>query len=198
MKRLFDLVLAVVLLPFLALFFVVILPIISRNLGERPLMSQVRLGRGRRPFKILKLKTMRSSRTEAEINDKELDRLRLTPLGYWLRNRGLDELPQIGNILLGQMSFTGPRAYLEKNYEKIRIDNPNMIRQVDHWERARLAVRPGLSGWHQIHSLGPGVIKYDLEYLDHWSLLKELKIFAVSIWIMMVGKDRYFKTGGRR
>jgi lipopolysaccharide/colanic/teichoic acid biosynthesis glycosyltransferase len=137
---------------------------------------------------------MKSTETEEDINNKERDEERLTSIGRWMRNRGVDELPQIVNILIGKMSFVGPRPYLKKNLERIEELNPEIVKEVKSWERQRSQVLPGLSGWHQIHSEGPGVIKYDLEYLQNPNIHKRARVIYSSIIIMIIGKARYFKS----
>lgn len=153
---------------------------------------QQRNGRNGRLFICLKLKSMRGSETEAEVNDKVRDAQRVTPLGLWLRNRGLDELPQVWNILAGQMSFVGPRPLLAKNIQAIRDRNPDQTAVIDQWAALRQTVRPGMSGWHQVNSLGPKIIDYDIDYLNDPSLKRHLLVFALSVIIMIVGKRRFF------
>lgn len=194
MKRLFDLVFALILLlPVAAV--VGLLAVLVRAVDHHPaLFRQSRPGLGSQPFRFYKINTMRPPKSESEINDKERDKQRVTKLGLWLRNRGLDELPQVWNILTGQMSFVGPRPLLDKNLDLISRLNPELESEVAEWRRLRAQVRPGLSGWHQVHSLGPGVLKYDLEYLRNPSLRKHAKVIAASILIILIGKRRYFGT----
>ena len=160
----------------------------------RPYFFQARPGKNGSVFVCLKINTMRPPKDESEINDKQQDRLRATRFGAWLRNRGLDELPQVMNILFGQMSFVGPRPLLEKNYAKIALENPCMKLEINHWRQNREAMRPGLSGWHQIHSLSKGIIRYDTEYLTEPSISKQVEVIVKSIIILFIGKHRYFKV----
>lgn len=194
MKRLLDLAFALILLlPVAAV--VGLLAALVRVVDRHPaLFRQARTGLAGRPFSFYKINTMRPPRSETEINDKERDKQRVTQLGLWLRNRGLDELPQVWNILTGQMSFVGPRPLLEKNLDLIARLNPELEPEVAQWRKLRAEVRPGLSGWHQVHSLGPGVLKYDLEYLRDPSVRKHAKVIAASILIILIGKRRYFGT----
>ncbi len=157
-----------------------------------PLYLQQRIGRNGRLFTCLKLKSMRGFETEAEVNDKFRDAQRVTPLGLWLRNRGLDELPQVWNILAGEMSFVGPRPLLAKNIHAIRDKNPDQTDSVDQWAALRQTVRPGMSGWHQVHSMGPNIIDFDTDYLNNPSLKRHLIVFARSVVILAAGKRRFF------
>jgi len=194
MKRTFDLIGALVLIiPVVIATMIMGLAVIVIN-RYRPYFFQARPGKNGNVFVCLKINTLRPPKDESEINDKEKDKLRATRFGAWLRNRGLDELPQVMNILVGQMSFVGPRPLLEKNFAKIELENPSMIAEIYRWRQARELVRPGLSGWHQIHSLGKGIIRYDTEYLGDPSLARQAEVIVKSILIMIVGKDRYFKV----
>lgn len=193
MKRFFDIILSFVLMPFLLLFGTLISLLILFVDNHSPFFfKQKRIGKDGKEFYCLKFQCLKPPKSEAEINDKKRDKLRATKLGDFLKDRGLDELPQILNILVGKMSFVGPRPYLEKNIKLIEDLNPQMINDVNLWKNKRSQVLPGLSGWHQIHTIGPRVIKYDLEYLEDPSFSKHLKVFLVSILILFVGKNFYF------
>ncbi len=193
MKRAVDVVMAMVVLApvgIVVCFLVLLVMLVDRMPGW---FVYERVGRRHKSFRCIKINSMRPPRDESDINNKRRDARRVTALGKWLRNRGLDELPQILNILAGDMAFVGPRPLLLKNYHAIRAQNPGDAATIEQWERERLDVRPGLSGWHQIHSPGPGIVRYDLEYLRKPTLAKHLKVFGISVLIMAVGKQRYFK-----
>lgn len=195
MRRTVDLALGVILLPlFLVGIAVFSIAIILFDHYSPFFFRQKRVGKNGKIFRCFKLQALRPPKSEDEINNKEYDKKRETMLGNFLRNHGLDELPQIFNILIGEMSFIGPRPYLPKNLKQIEDLNPEALPKVKAWEQKRILVRPGLSGWHQIHTLGPQVIKYDLEYLEDPSAKKQLQIFLISIWILIIGKKRYFKS----
>jgi undecaprenyl phosphate N,N'-diacetylbacillosamine 1-phosphate transferase len=193
-KRLFDLIGALVLfIPAVIVTAILGLAVVIIN-RYRPYFFQARPGKDGKVFICLKLNTLRPPKDESDINDKAKDKLRATRFGMWLRNRGLDELPQVMNILVGQMSFVGPRPLLEKNYAKIELENPSMAAEIAAWRQSRQLVRPGLSGWHQIHSLGRGIIRYDMAYLADPSRVKQSLVIKKSIIILIVGKNRYFKV----
>lgn len=142
------------------------------------LYRQERLGQGGRPFTLLKLRTMPTD-AEAEgpvwaaVGDE-----RATPLGAWLRRSSLDELPQLWNVLRGDMSLVGPRPERPAFHERFCADLPD-------WPR-RLAWRPGLTGWAQVHGLRGDVplaqrLALDLAYLKGWSLALDWRILALTL-----------------
>lgn len=194
MKRLLDIIIAIALLPFILLVIILLSLLILIFDHFSPFYCQKRIGRKRVEFTCFKLQALRPTKNENYINNKEKDKIRITTFGKWMKNRGLDELPQIFNILLGRMSFVGPRPLLAKNIMRVKEMNPEIIIKVEDWERKRSYVRPGLSGWHQIHTPGPQIIKYDLEYLESPSFNKHLKIFFNSIVILIIGKERFFSS----
>ena len=135
-------------------------------MGSPVLFRQERIGRGDRPFTILKLRTMRTGEgTDAE---------RLTPFGRLLRKTSLDELPQFFNVLRGEMSLVGPRplptAYLPLYSAE---------------QRRRHEVRPGITGWAQVNGRNAITWKHrfelDVWYVDHRSLWLDLRIVLMTI-----------------
>lgn len=190
-QRAKDVFMSIVLAPlFLSAIFIISLLIIVID-RSYPFYSQKRVGKNGKLFTVNKFRTM-SMPAKGDINDKIKDTLRMTSLGAWLRNRGLDELLQILNVIIGDMSFMGPRPLLEINIEEIRKKNPELIDKIEEWESMRSSAKPGISGWHQVHSLSSGILKYDMEYLKNPSFSKQLKIFFVSLLIILVGKKVYF------
>lgn len=146
--------------------------LIRWRLGAPVLFRQRRPGYQGRPFALLKFRTMRDARR----SDGRLlsDAERLTPLGRILRASSLDELPELINVLRGEMSFVGPRPLL---MEYLPLYNAHQAR--------RHAVRPGLSGWAQVN--GRNALswerKFDLDvwYVDHRSLALDLRILALTL-----------------
>jgi lipopolysaccharide/colanic/teichoic acid biosynthesis glycosyltransferase len=163
LKRFLDIVVAgvliVVLLPLMLLTWVVV----RLALGSPALFRDERAGLGGRPFRLTKFRSM----TDARGPDGSLlpDAERLGPFGKFLRRTSLDELPQLFNVLAGQMSLVGPRP-LPLRY----------VPRYDARQATRLLVRPGLAGWAQIHGRNavdwPERLEYDAEYVDrmgHWT-----------------------------
>lgn len=146
------------------------------RLGAPVLFRQQRPGFGGRPFKLLKFRTMTSQRdaSGALLPDAQ----RLTPLGRWLRSTSIDELPELINILRGEMSFIGPRPLL---MQYLPLYSPEQAR--------RHQVRPGFSGWAQINGRNAlsweEKFRLDVWYVDHQSLALDLRIFLLTIWTVI-------------
>ncbi len=146
--------------------------------GGRPaILAQDRAGKDGVPFRMLKFRTMVQNALELapQLTDDPFGVVendpRITRPGRFLRRTGLDELPQLWNVLRGQMSLVGPR--------------PDLVEQAAHYsesDRRRLSVEPGITGWSQVNgreSIGwPERIQQDLWYIDHWSLRLDLKILV--------------------
>lgn len=166
-KRAFDLVLACVAALVFALPLLVLAVLVRRRLGGPVLFRQVRPGLGGRPFEMVKFRTMTSERGP----DGALlpDAQRLTDFGRFLRATSLDELPEIWNVLKGDMSFVGPRPLL---VEYLPLYSAR--------EARRHEVRPGITGWAQVN--GRNALSWqekfelDVWYVDHRSLGLDLRI----------------------
>jgi lipopolysaccharide/colanic/teichoic acid biosynthesis glycosyltransferase len=181
-KWAFDRVVAAVAVLVLAPVFAAIWLWVRRDAGKPVFFTQLRTGKDGQPFRLLKVRTMVP---DAVAVGQELgltedpfgvvsDDPRITRSGRVLRRTGLDELPQLVNIVRGEMSLVGPR--------------PDLVEQVANYsaaDRRRLAVRPGLTGWSQTHGreeIGwPERIQQDLWYIDHWSLWLDLKILFLTV-----------------
>lgn len=166
-KRLFDIALASVMLLAAAPLLVVIAILIRIRMGSPVLFRQVRPGLHARPFEMIKFRTM----LDATGPDGQPlpDGERLTPLGRFLRSTSLDELPELWNVLKGEMSLVGPRPLL---MEYVPLYSPEQAR--------RHEVRPGITGWAQVN--GRNAIGWeeklalDSWYVDHRTALLDLKI----------------------
>jgi sugar transferase EpsL len=169
LKRLFDIVIAGLLLGLLLPVMVVVAGAVWRALGRPVLLRQVRPGLHGRPFTFFKFRTM----TEAIDDAGRLlpDEMRLTSFGRRLRATSLDELPQLLNVLRGDMSLVGPRPLL---MEYLPLYSPEQAR--------RHEVQPGITGWAQVN--GRNAISWeekfalDVWYVDHQSFLLDLRILA--------------------
>jgi lipopolysaccharide/colanic/teichoic acid biosynthesis glycosyltransferase len=177
LKRLIDRVAAVVLLVLLSPLLAAIALWILVDGGRPVLLAQERVGKGGRRFRMLKFRTMVPNALELahELTDDPYgvvpDDPRITKPGRLLRRTSLDELPQLLNVLAGQMSLVGPR--------------PDLVEQVANYsdrDRDRLAVEPGITGWSQVNGreeiTWPERIEQDLWYIEHWSLPLDLKIIV--------------------
>jgi lipopolysaccharide/colanic/teichoic acid biosynthesis glycosyltransferase len=140
---------------------------VRATMGRPVLFSQVRPGRGGRPFTVRKLRTMMPGPGD--------DGARLTPLGRLLRAASVDELPQLWNVLRGDMSLVGPRPLLTAYLARY---TPEQARRHD--------VLPGITGWAQIHGRNAlsheEKFRLDVWYVDNWSLLLDARILAATVW----------------
>jgi lipopolysaccharide/colanic/teichoic acid biosynthesis glycosyltransferase len=172
MKRCFDLWIPAIVL---ALFFPVLAVVamaIRLNLGSPIFFRQTRPGLNEKPFTMLKFRTMRDA---FDSEGRPLpDAERLTPLGRFLRATSLDELPELWNVLKGDMSLVGPRPLL-----------PQYLDRYTAFERRRHEVKPGLTGWAQIGGRNSltwhDKFKLDVWYVDNWSLSLDLKILLRTV-----------------
>ena len=183
MRRLVDVVLSglalLLLLPLAALLAVAV----RVTMGRPVLFRQVRIGLAGRPFTILKFRTMRAERVP-----DEPDTERLTAVGRALRATSLDELPQLVNILRGDMSLIGPRPTL-----------PEQVACYAARQHGRHAVRPGVTGWAQVNGRNslpwPARIELDLWYIEHRSLRLDLRILGLTL-LRLVRPHGLYGEGG--
>ena len=166
MKRLFDILLVLIAMPFwLPVLGIVALTVLCVE-GRPVFFRQERAGKGGRPFRMLKLRTMRGG----DGTDEE----RLTRLGRFLRASSLDELPELLHVLAGTMSLVGPRPLPTRYLPRY---SPEQAR--------RHEVRPGITGWAQVHGRNllswEDKFAYDVWYVDHRSLLLDVKILFLTV-----------------
>ena len=179
MKRLVDVLVSGALLIGCAPFLAILALLVRSRLGSPVLFVQERPGKAGRPFRMMKFRTMTDARdpSGALLSDAE----RLTPFGRWLRSTSLDELPELWNVLRGDMSLVGPRPLL-MSYLPLYNDH----------QRRRHEVRPGITGWAQIN--GRNSLswdqKFDLDvwYVDHASLRLDFRILWLTL-LKVVKRD---------
>ncbi|WP_019503968.1 sugar transferase [Pleurocapsa sp. PCC 7319] len=182
---------AIALLIFSPLILIVAL-LIRFKLGSPIFFTQLRPGKDGKIFTFYKFRTM----TDAKDEDGNLlpDGDRITPLGAWLRKTSLDELPQVLNVLKGDMSFVGPRPLLVRYLE---LYNDEQARRHD--------VLPGITGWAQVNGRrnldGDFLKKFQLDvwYINNWSLWLDFKIIWLTVLAVIVQKDidqDGYTTGG--
>jgi lipopolysaccharide/colanic/teichoic acid biosynthesis glycosyltransferase len=167
LKRLVDLLTAGVLVAALAVPMLLTALAVRVRLGTPVLFRQERPGRGTRPFVFLKFRTMTDA---VDATGLPLpDEARLTTLGRWLRATSLDELPQLFNVLQGDMSLVGPRPLLTKYL-------PRYTRA----QAQRHDVLPGITGWAQVHGRNAidwtRKLELDTWYVEHWSLILDARV----------------------
>ncbi len=149
------------------------------KMGWPPLFGQTRPGLNGRLFRLYKFRSM----TEARDASGALlpDDVRLTPFGQLLRRTSLDEIPELINVLKGDMSLVGPRPLLVRDYQGFNQD----------WQRRRFSVRPGITCLWQVNGRSSipfeQWMKLDLQYMDEWSLWLDLKILVRTIPAVLKG-----------
>lgn len=176
-KRLFDIVASTIGLLLLAPVIAAVAFQIRRKLGSPVLFRQVRPGKDGKPFEMIKFRTMRDAigKDGNPLPDSE----RMTPFGSFLRSASLDELPELWNVLKGDMSLVGPRPLL---MEYLPLYSKEQYRRHD--------VRPGITGWAQVN--GRNAIsweekfKLDVWYVDNRSLWLDLKIIYLTVKKVLV------------
>lgn len=176
-KRIFDVSVSAFLLVILSPLMLIIAIAILADSGWPVFFVQTRPGYKGKPFRMYKFRTMK------DLRDKEgnllPDELRITPLGEFLRSTSLDELPELFNVLKGDMSLVGPRPLL---MEYLPLYTPEQARRHD--------VKPGITGLAQVkgRNLLTWEEKFELDtyYIDHWALWMDFKILVLTVWKVLV------------
>lgn len=184
-KRLLDLAAVALLAPLAAPVALLAAAAVRLTMGAPVLFAQQRVGQGGKPFTIWKLRTMRAEPVAAGIATGA-DDARITPLGRWLRRFRIDELPQLVNVLAGEMSLVGPRPEQVGLAAAYADASPAFA-----W---RALVRPGITGWAQVRApyaadLAETRVKlaYDLFYVKHQSFALDIQILARTAWTVITG-----------
>jgi sugar transferase EpsL len=188
LKRAFDLLISVVLIVALSPAFLILAVLVRWRLGSPILFSQVRPGRDGRPFTLIKFRSMTNARDED--GDLLPDRERMTSFGRFLRVSSLDELPELWNVLKGDMSLVGPRPLLMRYLDRYTPD-----------QARRHEAKPGMTGWAQVN--GRNAISWeerfalDVWYVDNQSFLLDLKILMMTAWqVVRPGRARWDSASG--
>ncbi len=176
-KRLFDVFIAALGLVLLSPLLAILSLLVWVFQGRPILFRQVRPGYKGRPFTVYKFRTMSDRR---DPNGNLLpDAERLTPFGRFLRSTSLDDLPQLINVLRGEMSLVGPRPLLMQYLERY---SPEQMRRHD--------VLPGITGWAQVNGRNAlsweEKFRLDVWYVDHWSFWLDMKILLLTIWKVLL------------
>jgi len=177
MKRIFDLIISLLIIFLISLPFIVLCLIVYIYIGKPIFFKQIRPGRYGIPFQIIKLRTMINKNfiNGVMVSDAE----RLTPLGHWLRKTSLDEIPELWNVVKGEMSLVGPRPLLLEYLPLYSIE-----------QGRRHEVRPGITGWAQIN--GRNAISwedkflYDVWYVDNQNLWLDIRILWMTIYKVLI------------
>jgi len=171
-KRIFDTIISFLAVIILSPIFVLISIMVIIKFGWPLFFTQTRPGFKEKPFKIIKFRTMTN---ESDENGELLsEELRITPFGMWLRSTSLDELPELFNVLKGEMSLVGPRPLL---MEYLPLYNASQKRRMDF--------KPGITGWAQVNGRNaiawPEKFKMDIWYVDNQSFWLDMKIILLTL-----------------
>jgi sugar transferase EpsL len=172
MKRMFDITISMALIVLFTPLYIIISFLTYMNLGTPIFFFQNRPGFEGKIFKLIKFRTMVNevNETGSLIDDEK----RITPFGHFLRSSSLDELPELLNVIIGDMSLVGPRPLLEEYLDLY-----------DDFELRRHEVKPGITGWAQIngrnHLSWRQKFELDIWYVDNHSILLDIKILVLTI-----------------
>jgi sugar transferase EpsL len=179
-KRCLDVVIAALALVMLSPVLAVTALLVRAKLGHRALFIQSRPGRGGRLFTLLKFRTMTDARDH--LGSLLPDEVRLTPFGQFLRSSSLDELPELWNVLRGEMSLVGPRPWL-----------PQYLGLYTEQQARRHEVRPGITGWAQVNGRNRADwqdrLQMDVWYVDHCSFWLDVRILAMTVATVLRRSD---------
>lgn len=194
-KRIFDIVITTItLIPVLPLMGIIALLIYITSPGPI-LFRQKRVGENGKIFEMLKFRTMVTNAeelrylvekidSEGHVLHKHPNDPRVTPIGRILRRLSLDELPQLFNVLKGDMSLVGPRPEL-----------PHLVENYEPWQRKRFAVPQGITGWWQVNGRSDKPMHLntedDLYYVQNYSILLDIQILIMTFWAVLNGKGAY-------
>lgn len=192
-KRLIDILLSLIALPFFGLIFIVLAPVIYLTDKGPVFYNAPRLGLHGKMFKMFKFRSMKVNAPDIRNADGSTyngaNDTRVTGIGRLMRKTSLDETPQLLNVLKGDMSIVGPRAFLNTNQKSYD--------EMDEKRKKRLAVRPGITGYSQAYfrnSIGKDEkIEYDCFYVDHVSFAMDVKIVFKTIVSVLKRENIYVK-----
>lgn len=188
LKRLIEFVGVLCLIMILSpLFVIVTILIYFANKQSGVLFYQTRIGKGEKPFRIIKFKSMTD---EKDKNGNLLpDDKRLTKIGRFIRSTSIDELPQLFNILKGEMSLIGPRPL-----------PPSYLPYYTEEEAQRHDVRPGISGWAQVNGRKniswDQKLEYDIYYVNNLTFALDVKIFFLTLFIILKRENVGIESSG--
>ncbi len=188
-KRISDLIGGIVVLVIFAVPMLVIAIAIKVTTGGKIIYKQERVGLHNKRFYMYKFCSMKEAKGGEDRNEwSNAENVRVTKIGRFLRHTSLDELPQIFNVLKGDMSLIGPRPERPFFVEKFKEEIPRYM--IKH------QVRPGITGWAQVHGLRGNTsiskrIEYDLYYIENWTMILDIKILMMTIFTGFVNKNAY-------
>lgn len=186
-KRLLDIILSLIMMPFVILITIIMAPIIYISDPGPVFYNALRRGLNGTPFKMFKFRSMYVNSPDIRNEDGSTynaeDDPRVTKIGKFMRKTSIDELPQLYNVLLGNMSFVGPRPTLAtKSFDEIEVER-----------RHRYDVRPGITGYSQAYFRNSisqeDKFRYDLYYVDNVSFVLDIKIILKTVQSVLLRKN---------
>ena len=189
-KRFFDIIVSLTALIILSPLFLIVAILIKLDSKGPVFFRHERIGKDGKPFYPFKFRTMVVGAINKGLGyNVSKDDERITRLGKFLRVFGIDELPQLINIVIGDMSLVGPRPTLRYQVE-----------QYNDYEKKRLMVLPGLAGWALVHGRNSLTwkerIDYDVWYVEHWSFWLDIKILFKTFNLIILKKEGVYGKGG--
>lgn len=174
MKRIFDILFSVIGLLIFAVPMTIVCLIIKIKENHPLIYRQIRLGRNKKPFKLYKIQTM--------VDEQ------VTPIGKYIRECGLDEVPQFFNVLKGDMSIVGPRALTCEDIYRMKWN--------DDYHKIRWSVRPGITGFAQLYAKHLSKASYflDCKYIEESNMLIDFILLCITFLINIFGKNRVLKV----
>ena len=191
LKRVFDILGSGVGLLIFSPVFLLVTIIIKITMPGPVFFRQTRVGKNGVLFDILKFRSMKVDKAAEENHDFSKDEQRITVFGKFLRRSKIDELPQLLNVLKGDMSLVGPRPTVKEYAD-----------EYTQRQRRRLLVRPGMTGLAQVHGNAAiswdERIEYDLEYVDHFSILLDARILLKTVLVVIFGEEKFTVEKGEK
>jgi len=189
-KRVLDVAVSLCALLVLAVPFAITGIAIRLDSAGPVFFRQGRVGRGGKRFRIWKFRTMIADAESRGLGvNVSSDDDRITRVGRILRNWGLDELPQLLNVLVGEMSLVGPRPTL-----------PYQVKHYDDFQCRRLEVKPGITSLAVVSGRNTlpwtNRIELDVWYVDHWSMLLDIRILLKTLWVVLVKREGLYGEDG--
>jgi putative colanic acid biosynthesis UDP-glucose lipid carrier transferase len=192
-KRFFDVIFSSLVIVFILSWLYPILAIIIKLLSSGPVLyKQLRSGRDNKPFYCYKFRSMYTTSNDEKVQAVRNDN-RITAIGRFMRKTSLDEFPQFINVLLGNMSVSGPRPHMLEHTEKYcKIIDQYMVRQF---------LKPGITGWAQIKGfrgetketyLMEKRVEHDIWYMEHWSTMLDVRIIFMTVINVILGEENAY------
>jgi len=197
-KRSFDILVSMLLLVFIFIWLYPIIAIIIKLTSKGPVIfKQERWGRKNKKIIVYKFRTMRADSkdvdSEGRYKQAKKNDSRITRIGAFLRRTNLDELPQLINVIIGNMSVVGPRPHPTP----LNIESKSTVKKY----LKRHLVKPGITGWAQVNGLRGETdkeglmqerVNYDIWYIENWSFLLDIKIILLTVWNMLKGDENAY------